>query len=110
MRDDPVDLTPLDPDADPAAEDRFVSAVMTRIGGQQNPYPPRVDLLWAAWSMARPVSIAASIAIVAAGVVMARSRTADRGPRTVAESVGVPAMFVLAAAGAMVPKAPERAP
>ena len=107
MRDDPVDLTPLDPDADPAAEDRFVSAVMTRIAAQPNPYPPRVDLLWGAWSMARPVLIAASVAIVAAGLFMVRSSSDDDAPTTVAESVGVPPMFRLAASS---PRPPERAP
>ena len=96
MRDDPVDLTPLDPDVDPAAEDRFVSAVMSRISAQRNPYPPRVDLLWGAWSVARPVLIAASFAIAAAGLFIARSSADDGSPRTVAESVGVPPMFLLA--------------
>jgi hypothetical protein len=98
MRDDPVDLTPLDPDADPGAEDRFVGAVMARIATQPNLYPPQVDILWGAWSLARPVLIAASIAIVVAGIVIARGDADDGAPRTVAESVGVPPMFGLAAA------------
>lgn len=98
MRDDPVDLTPLDPDTDPGAEERFVGAVMTRIASQANPYPPRVDVLWGAWSLARPVLIAASIAIVVAGIVMVRADTNDGAPLTVAESVGVPPVFGLAGA------------
>ena len=59
MHDDPVDLTPLDPDAEDGAEDRFVGAVMTRIASQPNPYPPRVDVLLGVWSLAKPVLIAA---------------------------------------------------
>ena len=80
MHDDPIDLTPLDPDADPSAEDRFVGAVMSRIAARANPYPMRVDALWGAWSLARPVLVAASIAIVVAGVVD-RAREARRGAR-----------------------------
>ena len=98
-RDDPIDLTALDPDADAGAEERFVGAVMTRIATQPNPYPVRIDVLWGAWSLARPVLIAASVVIVAAGVVLARTVTvASRGPVTVAESLGVPPMFSVAGA------------
>ena len=93
MHDDPVDLTPLDPDADPAEEVRFVGAVMTRIASQPNPYPPRVDVLWGAWSFARPVLIAASIVIVAAGILVVRGERDAAAPRTVAESMGVPPVF-----------------
>ena len=94
MHDDPIDLTALDPDADPGAEERFVGAVMSRIAGRPKPYPVRVDPLWGAWSLARPVLVAASIAIVVAGFFMTRaSRDAARGPLTVAESLGVPPEF-----------------
>ncbi len=94
MSDDPIDLTPLDPDANPGAEDRFVGAVMSRIAARANPYPMRVDALWGVWSLARPVLVAASIAIVVAGLLMARARRDDaRGPLTVAESLGVPPEF-----------------
>ena len=100
MPDDPIDLTPLDPDAAPGAEERFVGAVMSRIASRANPYPLRVDALWGASSLARPVLIAASIAIVAAGIAMARAaRTASAGPITVAESLGVPPMFQVAGVG-----------
>jgi hypothetical protein len=94
MSDDPLDLTALDPDADSGAEERFVGTVMARIAMQPNPYPVRVDVLWGAWSLARPVLIAASLVIVAAGVIVARATSAvDRGPLTVAESLGVPPGF-----------------
>lgn len=94
MPDDPIDLTPLDPDANPGAEDRFVGAVMSRIAARANPYPMRVDALWGVWSLARPVLVAASIAIVVAGLLMARARRDEaRGPLTVAESLGVPPEF-----------------
>ena len=94
MADDLIDLTPLDPDAEPGAEDRFVGAVMSRIAARANPYPVRVDALWGVWSLARPVLVAASIAIVVAGVVLARaSRSESQGPLTVAESLGVPPEF-----------------
>jgi hypothetical protein len=99
MQDDPLDLTALDPDADPAAEDRFVGAVMTRVAAMPDPYPMRADVLWGAWSLARPVLLAASVAIVAAGIVLARERQDDRTPLTVAESVGVPMQFRAVAAG-----------
>src|SRR5215207_11714646 len=98
MHEDPIDLTPLDPDADPGAEDRFVGAVMARIAMQHNPYPVGVDVFWGAWSVARPVLVAASIAIVVAGVLMTRTPTDDGSPMTVAESVGVPPEFRVAAA------------
>jgi hypothetical protein len=94
MPDDPIDLAPLDPDADPGAEDRFVSAVMSRIAARANPYPMRVDPLWGAWSLARPVLVAASVAILIAGVSIVRARRDEaRGPLTVAESLGVPPEF-----------------
>jgi hypothetical protein len=94
MPDDPIDLTPLDPDADPSAEDRFVGAVMSRIAARANPYPMPVDALWGVWSLARPVLVAASIAIVVAGLSIVRARRDEsRGPLTVAESLGVPPEF-----------------
>jgi hypothetical protein len=97
LPDDPIDLTALDPDADPRNAERFVDAVMTRISTAPNPYPVRVDVLWGAWSLARPVLVAASIAIVAAGIAISRaSSAASRGPLTVAESVGVPPVFGVA--------------
>ena len=90
----PVDLSPLDPDADPGAEERFVGAVMSRIASHANPYPMRIDPLWGAWSLARPVLVAASLAIILAGVVLLReTREAARAPQSVAESLGVPPEF-----------------
>ena len=92
--DDPIDLTALDPDADPRNAERFVDAVMTRISTAPNPYPVRVDVLWGAWTLARPVLIAASLVIVVAGAIVGRATSAvDRGPLTVAESLGVPPGF-----------------
>ena len=94
MHDDPIDLTPLDPDADPGAEERFVGAVMSRISARGNPYPVRVDALWGAWSLARPILLAASLAIAIAGSFVAREKWVEgRGPLTVAESLGVPPEF-----------------
>ena len=74
--------------------------VMSRIARRPNPYPVHVDVLWGAWSLARPVLIAASIAIVVAGVFMARTVRDARGPLTVAESLGVPPAFQTALATA----------
>jgi hypothetical protein len=94
MQDDPVDLTSLDPDRDAGAEDRFVGSVMTRIAATPNPYPMRMDVLWGASSLARPVLLAASIALAAAGIVLVRDARDDSdAPRTVAESVGMPMEF-----------------
>ena len=106
MHDDPIDLTPLDPDQDRGAEDRFVDAVMSRVGSSASVYPMRVDALWGAWSLAKPVLIAASIAIAVAGSLIARATSESNAPRTVAESVGLPPQFqaVLAAQ----PGAPAR--
>ena len=100
MQDDPLDLTALDPDADPSAEERFVGAVMARVAAKPNPYPMSADVLWGAWSVARPVLLAASIVIVIAGVALARESSAEpRGPLTVAESLGVPMEFRTLGAG-----------
>ncbi|HUQ82857.1 MAG TPA: hypothetical protein VM076_17025, partial [Gemmatimonadaceae bacterium] len=86
--------TSLDPDRDAGAADRFVGSVMTRIAAAPNPYPMRMGVLWGASSLARPVLLAASIAIIAAGVVLVRDARDDSGaPRTVAESVGMPMEF-----------------
>jgi hypothetical protein len=94
MPDDPIDLTPLDPDADPSAEDRFVSSVMSRIAAGANPYPMRVDLLWGVWLLGRPVLVAVSVAILIAGISIVRARRDEaRAPLTVAESLGVPPQF-----------------
>jgi len=94
MADDPIDLTPLDPDADPGAEDRFVGAVMSRIETLSTRYPMGVDALWGVWSVARPVLAAAAVAILIAGVEIVRAwRDEARGPLTVAESLGVPPEF-----------------
>ena len=93
MHDDPIDLTPLDPDQDPGAEDRFVGAVISRVGSSATLYPLRVDALWGAWSLAKPVLIAASIAIAVAGSFIARASNEPGSPRTVAESVGLPLQF-----------------
>ena len=102
-REDPVDLTALDPDSTPGAEDRFVGAVMARVGVHAPAYDARAnpfDPCWGAWSLARPVLIAASIVIVIAGAVLARSAAApDPRPQTVAESVGVPPEFLRLIAG-----------
>ena len=93
MHDDPIDLTPLDPDRDLGAENRFVGAVMARVGASETVYPMRVDALWGAWSLAKPVLVAASIAIAIAGSFIARATTESDAPRTVAESVGLPPQF-----------------
>ena len=93
MHDDPIDLTPLDPDADSGAEDRFVGAVMSRVNSSEAEYPMRIDALWGAWTLAKPVLIAASVAIAVAGSFIARSSNESTGPRTVAESVGLPPQF-----------------
>ena len=93
MHDDPIDLTALDPDQDPSAEDRFVGAVMSRVDSSATLYPMPVDALWGAWSLAKPVLIAASIAIAVAGSLIARGPNVSNAPRTVAESVGLPPQF-----------------
>ena len=68
--------------------------------------PVRVDVLWGAWSLARPVLIAASVVIVAAGVMVARTASRGaRGPVTVAESLGVPPGFSVGATGVTAPPA-----
>jgi hypothetical protein len=95
MHDDPIDLTPLDPDADPLAEERFVRAVMSRTAVRPTPYAGRIDVLWGASSLARPVLIAASVVIVLAGALVARAARdgRDTRPLTVADAVGLPPEF-----------------
>ena len=93
MHDDPIDLRPLDPDQDLGAEGRFVGVVMSRVGESATLYPMRVDVLWGAWSLARPVLIAASVAIAVAGSLIQRATNESNAPRTVAESVGLPPQF-----------------
>ena len=81
MHDDPIDLTPLDPDADPGAEERFVGAVMSRIASRPNPYPAHVDVVWGAWSLARPVLIAVERRPRPGLNVTVTATTTDRMPR-----------------------------
>lgn len=98
MSDDPLDLSALDPDAgDPGAEARFVDAVMTRVVARGTRYPMRADPLWGVWSLARPLALAASLAIAVAGVLAVRALRPSRvAPDTVAESVGVPPELIAA--------------
>jgi hypothetical protein len=95
MSDRPIDLRALDPDLDPSAEERFVSGVMSRIESHGGATSPRMDVLLAIWSLARPVLVAASLVLFATlAMYVRRSERSPRRPATVAEAVGVPAMFL----------------
>ena len=99
--DEPIDLSPLAPDVDSAAADRFVASVLGRIetAGLR---PSRGDLASGIGVFARPVLLAASVAIAIAGSIVIRARIRHAGPATVAQSLGVPPDFerVLAERGA----------
>ena len=109
MTDDPIDLTPLDPDHDPGAADRFVTGVMGRIAASPDPYPVPVGVMWGMASMAVPVAVAATVIFAFAATLMLRSGRADPAvPETVAESIGVPGLFRGALATAATSKAEVR--
>jgi hypothetical protein len=109
MTDDPLDLTPLDPDHDPRAADRFVAGVMGRLAANPDPYPVPVGLVWGLSSMALPVAAAALVILALAAGLEIRSAVADPpAPQTVAESIGVPGLFHGALAAAGLPPAEER--
>jgi hypothetical protein len=90
-----VDLRALDPDLDPGAEERLVSAVMSRVArvGVRPSIP--TDPLYGLWSLPRPLLIAAScIALVAIGAAVGALRPRDAAPATVAAATGVPRVFL----------------
>lgn len=92
-----LDLHALDPDADPAAQARFIDAVMTRVAEQRTLYPAPADPLWGVWSLARPLIAAAAVLLVVAGAMTVRARQPRPDvPRTVAEAVGIPPEFLTA--------------
>lgn len=87
----PIDLRSIDPDADPAAEARFVDGVMERVR-VRSPHPAPTDVLWGVWSFGRPLVAAAAIVLAVAGTMTVRALRPPAGvPLTVAEAVGIPA-------------------
>ena len=92
MTDEPLDLTPLDPDRDDGAADRFVAGVMNRIAARPDPHPVRIGPLWGAASFATPIALAATVILTIAAVALSR-RNGPAAPETVAESIGVPGEF-----------------
>ena len=92
--DDKVNLSAIDPDADPAAADRFVSDVMSRVEARPRPEAMPADPLIGVWSLLRSPAIAAGILLVAAaGTFALRQRQPDR-PQTIAQAMGVPGEFL----------------
>jgi hypothetical protein len=88
--DEPVDLRALLPEDGVAAEARFVSGVMARVGKRPSRHRPPIDPLWGVWSLSRPLVAAAAIVLaVAGGLTVRRWRPVD-APNTVAEAVGIP--------------------
>src|SRR4051812_43542143 len=93
-----IDLRALDPDADPGASDRFVDGVMARVGSMPVPRSMPADPLIGIWSLLRSPAIAAGIvAAIALGAVSVRMRQANDRPQTLAQAVGVPPEFLMAA-------------
>lgn len=93
-----IDLNALDPDADSAAESRFVDGVMAQIAARPASSRPSIDPLIAVWSMMRHPALAAGIVIaIAVGAVeLKRHNDAEARPSTVAEALGVPQAFLAA--------------
>ena len=92
--DGPLDLSALDPDRDRAAEERLVSAVM---GGRRQSYPLQRDLLLSVWATDRRVMVGVAAAAAMLLVVVERStRPSSQRPVTVAQSIGVPPLFLSA--------------
>ena len=109
MTDDPFDLTPLDPDHDPGAADRFVAGVMGRIAANPDPYPVPVGVVWGMASMVTPVAIAATVILALAATLMLRSGPSGPPvPETVAESIGVPDLFRGAPTASAISKVEDR--
>lgn len=84
-----MDLRSLVPD-NPEAERAFVDSVMARVASHS--VPAVADPLIGLRSVARPL-LAAAAMLVAAAVWHGR-RHETRAPRLVAESIGVPAVFL----------------
>ena len=96
MTEDQIDLSPLDPDADPVAEGRFVDAVMARVVARPQGARLHIDPLIGVWSIMRSPALAAGIVIaVAVGALGLRMKSSvEAKPVTVAEALGVPAEFL----------------
>ncbi len=93
-REDRAVLDPLDPDADAGAGPRFVAQVMHRVAlRHQHPMAP--DPLIGVSTLAWPIGLAASLAIVGAlAFAPAVAPTEARAPRTIAEALSVPREFL----------------
>jgi hypothetical protein len=93
--DERADLRALDPDRDQGAEERFVSAVMSRVERIGAAPTVPTDPLFGLWSMPRPILIAASfivLSILGAAIGTQRARAAV--PATIADATGVPRVFL----------------
>jgi hypothetical protein len=91
-----LDLSPIDPDRDPVAADRFVNEVMARIGTRPVPAAMPDDPLVGIWSLMRSPALAAGIVIAAAlGAYGLVKRNSSDRPQTIAQAMGVPAEFLV---------------
>jgi len=91
MTDQPLNLTPLDPNEDPPLEDRVVRAIMAQLETEAA-WTDRATLMTGVRSLASPVWIAAGLIACVAGGVLLREPSAPprKGPQTIAESLGLP--------------------
>ena len=89
-----IDLSALDPDRDPAAADRFVGAVMARVGARPVPTALPGDPLIGIWSIARGPALAAGILIAVAIGAIGMRLNREEAPQTIAQAIGVPAEFL----------------
>lgn len=86
--DDRIDLSPLDPTADPARFERLLSAVVSDAVAARATRPPLPSTLLDLTRWTRPLlALAATIAVVASTVLFSLRPPA---PESLAESVGVP--------------------
>lgn len=117
-----LDLSPLDPDEDPAWRERLVRSVMSQVRAASAPRAQvpvsRADLLFDLLSLARPAlaaaSLAAAAALIAAGLGV-RGRDGHAGPAAsaqrdrfaIAEAVGLPGPVAGWVEGGRAPSAGE---
>jgi hypothetical protein len=93
-----VDLGALDFDHDPRAEQRFLSAVMTRVANRPRPAVLPTDPLVGVWSVLRSPLLAAGIVVAAVIGTYGLTHRSPAGPQNVAQAIGVPAAFMADAA------------
>ncbi len=88
----PFDLSALDPDRDPTAQERLVRDVLH---GRQRRYPAQPESLVSVWATSPHLGIVLLAMAATLLLIVGMDRRDDTAPpRTVAESLGVPPEFL----------------